>query len=204
LLKLSPRSFIKRNRPLANIICSQRRNRASELASFLLKNIDSKNVDIQGGFRFFEKVNQKNSNNFTVKPIAELNLDSVPQALRYENLAYLFIAFVARNFFWFFAVFFFFQHRTHCIASRWVQAVIDILNNKQPPQIACGHNSFIHLTRIGETLKATRSYNDDGRRVEFLFKLEDFALKVREQAKGYVKAAQAYVDFRICVFGPHS
>jgi hypothetical protein len=47
-------------------------------------------------------------------------------------------------------------------------------------------------------VKVTRTYGDqNNRRVEFFFKLEDFAIRVREQAKSFVKAIEAFVPSRV-------
>lgn len=75
---------------------------------------------------------------------------------------------------------------------RYVQSLIDLLKGQTPSQIASGHNSFVQLSRIGDFVKVTRTYKDDGdRKVEHVFKFESFAIQVREQAKQYAKAAAA-------------
>lgn len=75
---------------------------------------------------------------------------------------------------------------------RYVQSLSELLRGQSPSQIAAGHNSFIQLSRVGDFLKVTRTYNDEGgRKVEHVFKFESFAIQVREQSKQYAKAASA-------------
>lgn len=75
---------------------------------------------------------------------------------------------------------------------RYVQSLIDLLKGQSPSHIAAGHNSFVQLSRVGDFVKVTRTYKDEGdRKVEHVFKFESFAIQVREQAKQYAKAAAA-------------
>jgi len=65
------------------------------------------------------------------------------------------------------------------------------LKNQSTGHIPAGGGATIALSRSGDNLKVTRTHNED--KIEYIFKFEDFAIKLREQVKTWVKLARGYV-----------